>query len=355
MLEMPCFSILRKYTGYGEVLMEENTHGGNQDLLINLHKGEKNMRAYMLIAILLVILLFIGCMNSDSDYPSNEMDGNSKDTENLYGIEPPLFPDYVPMPVTYTSEILNPDFAYYWHLFSYFYDRSDPPERGVFNMNYTPEIDRLTASIVMSYGRFNYTYSSVQPLVDFSDFLAQYENPFFDHSEFNLGVESELWHLYILDLGCEEFFIFRTEATEATEAIGDRDVAHAIIKWVEPDGPPEIVEAMEQIRLLFTDEVLGQSPQNQPPVCDFTATPNPYTGIGPAVIEFDASGSYDPDGGIVSYEWEFHDGGNATGEHVTYSYFESGSYPVTLTVTDNDGKSTECSDVVIIIIVAPPW
>ena len=55
------------------------------------------------------------------------------------------------------------------------------------------------------------------------------------------------------------------------------------------------------------------------------------------VVSFDASGSYDPDGVIVSYLWDFGDGTSGTGAIVNHSYLESGVYTTTLTVTDDDG------------------
>jgi len=55
-------------------------------------------------------------------------------------------------------------------------------------------------------------------------------------------------------------------------------------------------------------------------------------------VHFDASGSYDPDGYISSYKWDFGDGDTAAGaiaDHV----FKEGTYTVKLTVTDNGGFS----------------
>jgi PKD repeat protein len=55
-------------------------------------------------------------------------------------------------------------------------------------------------------------------------------------------------------------------------------------------------------------------------------------------IEFDASDSYDTDGEIVSYEWDFGDGGTGYGEIVVHSYpRENLAYRVTLTVIDDSG------------------
>jgi len=83
--------------------------------------------------------------------------------------------------------------------------------------------------------------------------------------------------------------------------------------------------------------VLGPPPDNQPPVALFTYTPpNPIVG---EEVTFDASGSYDPDGYIVSYQWDFDDGSTGSGMIVTHIYLSVGEYEPTLTVTDDDGAT----------------
>ncbi|KON32112.1 hypothetical protein AC477_03400, partial [miscellaneous Crenarchaeota group-1 archaeon SG8-32-1] len=58
------------------------------------------------------------------------------------------------------------------------------------------------------------------------------------------------------------------------------------------------------------------------------------------IISFDASGSYDSDGTIVSYLWDFGDGTKEKGVTVAHSYSEAGAFNVTLTITDDDGSSS---------------
>lgn len=57
------------------------------------------------------------------------------------------------------------------------------------------------------------------------------------------------------------------------------------------------------------------------------------------LIQFDGSGSYDPDGSIVSYHWEFGDGQGADGPIVYHAYSEPGIFTANLTVTDNLGAT----------------
>lgn len=85
---------------------------------------------------------------------------------------------------------------------------------------------------------------------------------------------------------------------------------------------------------------------NEEPMADFVITPE--GGTTETQFTFDASGSSDPDGDIVSYEWEFGDGETATGQTVQHTYAEPGTYNVTLTVTDDDGaEATETKEVVV--------
>jgi len=77
---------------------------------------------------------------------------------------------------------------------------------------------------------------------------------------------------------------------------------------------------------------------NPPPVANVTVSNlEPYTGDE---ITFDASTSYDANGDIVSYEWDFGDGVTASGATVTHSYAVSDYYVVTLTITDDDNQQT---------------
>jgi chitodextrinase len=63
------------------------------------------------------------------------------------------------------------------------------------------------------------------------------------------------------------------------------------------------------------------------------------TSLSYLAVTVDGSGSYDPDGTIVSCEWAFGDGSNATGVNATHTYTAAGTYTIVLTVTDNDGNT----------------
>lgn len=67
------------------------------------------------------------------------------------------------------------------------------------------------------------------------------------------------------------------------------------------------------------------------PVANFTCTRHGLSAT------FNASSSYDPDGYITSWLWDFGDGAEGGGEIVTHDYRSSGTYNVTLTVVSDDG------------------
>jgi PKD repeat protein len=86
---------------------------------------------------------------------------------------------------------------------------------------------------------------------------------------------------------------------------------------------------------------MGQSgsvpPDNEPPLAEFEFTPT--TAVFPAEITFNASSSQDPDGNIVSYSWDFGDGGRAGGALVKHTYDRWGTFVVRLVVRDNVGAA----------------
>lgn len=93
------------------------------------------------------------------------------------------------------------------------------------------------------------------------------------------------------------------------------------------------------------DDSLEDTIQNKDPVA---RTGGPYTGIIGEEITFSAKNSYDDDGTIVSYNWDFGDGKSGSGETVTHTYMESGEYTIILIVTDDNGASTNDSTIITI-------
>jgi len=75
----------------------------------------------------------------------------------------------------------------------------------------------------------------------------------------------------------------------------------------------------------------------------------PYSGSTAAEVGFSSAGSFDNDGDIKSYHWDFGDGEVSDLENPSHLYTNSGVYTVSLTVTDNqDVSHTDTAQVTII-------
>lgn len=85
---------------------------------------------------------------------------------------------------------------------------------------------------------------------------------------------------------------------------------------------------------------------NQPPIAIAAAMPT--SGTAPLAVDFDGSGSYDPDGVIRVYGWDFGDGEAAGGAVVQHTYPIPGTFLAKLTVTDDGGaSSTDSVEIVV--------
>lgn len=94
---------------------------------------------------------------------------------------------------------------------------------------------------------------------------------------------------------------------------------------------------------------------NVPPVAVIAAPAAPATGVVNATINFDATGSSDPDGALstLQYSWNFGDGTPAVaGLMATHTFAAVGSYNVVLTVTDSANATTTATRP-ISIVAAP--
>jgi PKD repeat protein len=83
------------------------------------------------------------------------------------------------------------------------------------------------------------------------------------------------------------------------------------------------------------------APTNQPPTASFT-----YSASGLTVAFADAS--TDPDGSVVSWSWNFGDGGISSDQNPSHTYTAAGTYSVKLTVTDDDGSTGSTSKLVTV-------
>ncbi|HYH00908.1 MAG TPA: PQQ-dependent sugar dehydrogenase [Terriglobales bacterium] len=91
------------------------------------------------------------------------------------------------------------------------------------------------------------------------------------------------------------------------------------------------------------------TPGNQAPVAVAVAT-TPTTGNAPLTVQFDGTGSYDPDGGTLTYSWDLNgDGvfGDSTIPQPSFTYTSSGNFQVRLRVTDDQNGTGTSNPITI--------
>jgi PKD repeat protein len=89
---------------------------------------------------------------------------------------------------------------------------------------------------------------------------------------------------------------------------------------------------------------------NVPPVAIISSSSS-----GGASFNFDGTASYDPDGSISAYSWNFGDGSaTQSGASASHTYTKSGTFTVTLTVTDDKGLAASASTPVSVVAPLQP-
>jgi PKD repeat protein len=102
---------------------------------------------------------------------------------------------------------------------------------------------------------------------------------------------------------------------------------------------------MDESKFVTIDISNGTPPPNQSPIADAGSDQIVFEDD---IVNFDGSGSYDPDGIIVNYTWDFGDGNLGYGKFPTHIYDTPGSYNVTLTVMDDDNATD--SDIMTVTV-----
>ena len=82
--------------------------------------------------------------------------------------------------------------------------------------------------------------------------------------------------------------------------------------------------------------VIDGPPGNQSPIAAAFGNADAATAFK---VNFSSAGSFDPDGTIVQYDWNFGDGATSMQQNPMHTYATGGTYNVSLTVTDNEGAT----------------
>jgi PKD repeat protein len=113
--------------------------------------------------------------------------------------------------------------------------------------------------------------------------------------------------------------------------------------------PHETDNGMATIKAGSSDGGGGGDGGNIPPIAD--ASSSETTGYVGTPVNFDGSASYDPDGPITNFSWDFGDGKTGYGSIITHIYTKKGTFSVTLRVRDNAGATDD--DIVQVVISQP--
>jgi len=141
---------------------------------------------------------------------------------------------------------------------------------------------------------------------------------------------------------CQINFTATKTGTSALDIIiAPKSTNYPFVTFLWDDNLHDILFARESCSVSVTA-------MPSPPTAAFTVDPlNPKAN---QTVFFDASKSYDPDGNITSYVWDFGDGTNQTTTltNATHAFVQNGLYPVNLTVFDNDGQSNSLMKKVLV-------
>jgi PKD repeat protein len=156
------------------------------------------------------------------------------------------------------------------------------------------------------------------------------------------------------------------------DGTGSRDPDGKILKWTwdfgdgtsgEGPQPSHVygVPGRYRVTLRVTDDS-GTSTDSASDTLDLVVNRKPIADAGPDLtaapgegLVFDGSGSFDPDGAITDYRWNFGDGTTGEGVRAEHVYATPGLYSVRLEVRDDSGHAAAIGVAdALIMINAPP-
>jgi len=127
---------------------------------------------------------------------------------------------------------------------------------------------------------------------------------------------------------------------DARKPDSDNDTLRAELDWDSDNGGcPDGLEDLNHNGRVDSGETDPSDPFDDPPLPAALFEIHPQNPKARDTIIFNASESYDPNGIIISYAWNFGDGNTTRTDNpiIHHAYGKPGKYTVTLNVTDNNG------------------
>ena len=290
----------------------------------------KNKTIVVLISLLLLGLALVPSVNSVTTNNTEYKPGSSDSTEVTYDVyfgttNPPPKVVTNQSETTYDPGTLQNNTVYYWKIVAWNYmgESSEGPVWHFTTEAGLPSVETLDAELI---GKTNATLKG-KIIVDGGDPCS---------IRFRYRIEGETEWIYPSDWHGS----YETDETFSEYVDG---LETSTIYEFEAGAKNSAGEVWGDLKNFTTGD-------NQLPVAVIDA---PSLADKKTTIEFDGSDSYDPDGYITNYEWDFDDGDTDTGMVVTHSYQNSGIYSVSLEVTDDTGAVNDTTHDITINNNAP--
>jgi len=133
--------------------------------------------------------------------------------------------------------------------------------------------------------------------------------------------------------------LFHIEA-QAVGQPGQSSPLNLTLQFMGDVAFQEIPRTIVNGSFTITSQITPPPTTNQPPVANFSFEPQSPT-TNDTVSFLDRS--HDPDGRVVSWQWDFGDGQSASVQSPSHRYAAPGSFTVKLTISDNSGATDSIS------------
>jgi PKD repeat protein len=243
-----------------------------------------------------------------------------------------------------------------------FTDQSNPANDGSFIQTYQWDFGDGETAIKFDNSSFTYDYrraGSFTPTLFVKDNLARLSSKFFGPT---INVNGVVNNPPSPNFKWAQTSYSPTLKVQFTDTSSDDEGPLVAWNWnfgdnqtADVQNPEHIYSAPGKYRVVLTVtdsgglqvsgtiEITVEPPGNNPPIANFSFSQQNRK----LVIDFIDTSS-DTDGAITTWNWNFGDNSTDTVQNPSHTYLADGTYQVTLTVTDNGGKSNSITKNVVV-------